>query len=216
METLAMKVWGDHALFTRPESKAERMSYPFITPAAARAILECIVWKPEMKWEVTKIKVLNPIKFLSVTRNERSNVLHPAKVNETIGEDKPLQRHSLFLKDVAYVIEGKIHVQPNVTHETNFNLQRKYESIFLQRLNKGQCFRRPYFGTRECSVQFSPVHESEVALPLTADFGTMLYDIKYPTYEKESAIPYFFNAKLMDGTLSIPNALYEEVHAPCM
>ena len=35
-----VQVWGDYALFSRPEMKVERCSYDVMTPSAARGILE--------------------------------------------------------------------------------------------------------------------------------------------------------------------------------
>ena len=65
-----LEVWGPMACFTRPELKVERVSYDVITPSAARAIFESIFWKPAIFWQITKIEVLNPIKWMSVRRNE--------------------------------------------------------------------------------------------------------------------------------------------------
>lgn len=39
---IKLLIWGDRACFTRPEMKAERVSYDVITPSAARGILEAI------------------------------------------------------------------------------------------------------------------------------------------------------------------------------
>jgi len=52
---LEVKVWGDYACFTRPEMKAERVSYPVLTPSAARGLLEAIFWKPEFAWHVRNL-----------------------------------------------------------------------------------------------------------------------------------------------------------------
>lgn len=65
-----VNVWGDYALFSRPELKVERYSYDIITPSAARGILEAIYWHPGMRWIIDKIYVKNPIQFTSVRRNE--------------------------------------------------------------------------------------------------------------------------------------------------
>lgn len=70
MKDWCLEVWGDYACFTRPEMKVERVSYDVITPSAARAIYEAILWKPAIRWNITKIEVLNPIKWISVRRNE--------------------------------------------------------------------------------------------------------------------------------------------------
>lgn len=58
-----VRVWGDYALFSRPEMKVERCSYDVITPSAARGILEAIYWHPGMKWCIDKIYVKKPVKF---------------------------------------------------------------------------------------------------------------------------------------------------------
>jgi CRISPR-associated Cas5-like protein len=35
---IKLHIWGDFACFTRPEMKAERVSYDIITPSAARGV----------------------------------------------------------------------------------------------------------------------------------------------------------------------------------
>ena len=35
---ISLEVWGDRALFTRPEMKVERVSYDVMTPSAARGL----------------------------------------------------------------------------------------------------------------------------------------------------------------------------------
>lgn len=41
-----IRVWGNYALFSRPEMKVERCSYDVMTPSAARGILEAVYWHP--------------------------------------------------------------------------------------------------------------------------------------------------------------------------
>src|SRR4029079_5981767 len=67
---LAVKVWGELACFTRPESKVERVTYPVMTPSAARGVLESIFWKPEFTWRDQEISGLRPIRYFSILRNE--------------------------------------------------------------------------------------------------------------------------------------------------
>src|SRR6056297_2633760 len=67
---IALRVWGPYACFTRPEMKVERVSYPVITPSAARGVLEAIFWKPEITWRLREIWVLKPIRHASIRRNE--------------------------------------------------------------------------------------------------------------------------------------------------
>jgi len=67
-----LKVSGDYALFSRPEMKVERVSYDIMTPSAARGLLEAIYWKPQIRWIIDEIHVLNPIRFTNIRRNEIS------------------------------------------------------------------------------------------------------------------------------------------------
>ncbi|MDR2748239.1 MAG: CRISPR-associated protein Cas5, partial [Treponema sp.] len=59
MKDWCLEVWGDYACFTRPEMKVERVSYDVMTPSAARAIFDGILWKPPIKWHITRIEVLS-------------------------------------------------------------------------------------------------------------------------------------------------------------
>lgn len=111
-----LEVWGPMACFTRPELKVERVSYDVITPSAARAIFEAIFWKPAIHWQVTKIEVLNPIKWMSVRRNEvgavaSKNPIYIDEVKMVNGKLKLInrqQKNTLLLKDVRYRIWAKL------------------------------------------------------------------------------------------------------------
>lgn len=111
-----LEVWGPMACFTRPELKVERVSYDVITPSAARAIFEAIFWKPAIHWQVTKIEVLNPIKWTSVRRNEvgavaSKNPIYIDEVKEDNGKLKLInrqQKNTLLLQDVRYRIWAKL------------------------------------------------------------------------------------------------------------
>ena len=149
------------ACFTRPELKVERVSYDVITPSAARAIFEAIFWKPAIHWQVTKIEVLNPIKWTSVRRNEVGAV---ASKNPIFIEEKRQQKNTLLLKDVRYRIWAKLEFIPKRKRTAQSDLfdkeehtdenPAKYNAMFERRASKGQCFTQPYLGTRECSASF--------------------------------------------------------------
>ena len=51
----AVKLEGELACFTRPEFKVERITYPVMTPSAARH--RSNIWKPEFRWEIREIWV---------------------------------------------------------------------------------------------------------------------------------------------------------------
>lgn len=115
-----LEVWGDYACFTRPEMKVERVSYDVPTPSAVRAVFESIFWKPAVRWQPTKIEVLNPIKWISVRRNEVARVASPS--SDGIFCDDPnvrQQRAGLFLRDVKYRFYAVLEYIPLAERKNN-------------------------------------------------------------------------------------------------
>lgn len=212
--TLQVKVLGDFALFTRPEMKAERVSYPVMTPSAARGILEAIFWKPEFAWKIKEIHVLKPIRFFTILRNEvESKASHRAKKGEMPDgifiEERRVQRHSLMLQDVAYLIKAEQHLKPGI----NGN-HAKYSAQFRRYVTKGKCFHRPYLGCRECACYFIEPDIDETPIDITKELGSMLFDLKFRQNKVGKGIgaePVFFEAKLENGVLKVPQEKYEEV-----
>lgn len=205
---MTVRVWSDYALFTQPEMKVERVSYPIMTPSAARGILEAIFWKPEFDWRVQEIHVLKPIQFFSILRNEVAKVASGSpKSSGGFYADDPLnrtQRHSLVLRDVAYLIVADIHLRAHATDDV-----AKYRDMFRRRVQRGQCFQRPYMGCREFAAHFAPAREEDEAIALDYEVGTMLFDLRYGKTDKSVNIPIFFRAEVCQGVLQVPSGLYE-------
>lgn len=84
--SVRVEISGEFACFTRPEAKVERVSSPLMTPSAARNILGAICWRPEMRWVVTSISVLSPIRYSSVLRYEVQSKLSPTSVKKRMAE----------------------------------------------------------------------------------------------------------------------------------
>lgn len=211
---LALKVWGDLACFTRPELKVERVSYEVMTPSAARGILEAIFWKPEVAWRVERIKVLRPIRHLSILRNEVDQVLacetvsgwqRGAGFKPLLADEHRAQRHTLALRDVAYVIEARLALRPTAAEGL-----AKYVAQFERRVEKGQCHVRPCLGCREFPAYFAPPDGDEQPIDRTDDLGQMLFDLRYGGPQGR-ADPVFFTARLERGVLTVPPDLYREV-----
>lgn len=207
-----LKVWGDRACFTRPEMKVERVSYDVITPSAARGILEAIHWKPAFTWRIERLRVLNPIRFETIRRNEvasripSSNVKKAMNAGSTEGlalyvdEDRQ-QRAATVLKDVAYVIEARIELKDPANAAEPIG---KHLDIFNRRARKGQCFHRPCLGTREFAADFELV-EGDVPAPHESllgerDLGWMALDIDFA----RGGRPLFFKAVMRDGVIEPP------------
>ncbi|MBN2826662.1 MAG: type I-C CRISPR-associated protein Cas5 [Tissierellales bacterium] len=229
-----LEVWGDYGAFIRPELKVERLSYDVMTPSAARAIFEAILWKPAIRWHITKIEVLKPIQWISVRRNEVGKTISkPSKkamkgdVVPSMGlfiEENRQQRAGLFLKDVRYRIHGYFDFIPinqrQSTKEKNTvwadeqemaeanridETPAKYAAMFERRALKGQCFHRPYLGTREFACDFKlirdPSESSYVPIQETRDLGIMLYDMDFGD-GSEAPQAMFFRALMKDGVIN--------------
>lgn len=209
-----LHVWGDRALFTRPEMKVERMSYDVITPSAARGILEAIHWKPAIRWVIDYIQVLKPIRFESIRRNEvggklsASNVGKAIRAGRTEGlvsyiEEDRQQRAATVLRDVGYVIGAHFELTDKAGPDDNVG---KHLDIFNRRARRGQCFQAPCLGTREFPASFALVEDEEtipapdVALAGERDLGWILHDIDFA----KDMTPRFFRARMVDGHVKVP------------
>ena len=239
MKGFCLEVSGDYACFTRPEMKVERVSYDVITPSAARGVYSAIFWKPAINWRITKIEVLNPIRWTSVRRNEVSAVASPR--SEGIFVDDPhvrQQRAGLILRDVRYRLWAEFDFIPPDMRSPSINpapewlsdrdenelyhqaetrsdeKEAKYAAMFDRRATKGQYFVHPYLGCREFScreIRLVKQPESESAKPIqeTRDLGFMLYDMDYSDPKDIKAM--FYRPKMVDGVIKVPHPDSEEV-----
>lgn len=200
---MKIKVKGDFACFTRPDLKVERMTYPCMTPSAAKGILDSILWKPEFQWYVRKIKVLTPIRFATIKRNEINS---KQSRNPLIIEDKRAQRNSVVLKDVKYIIEASIFQKGQINDNTpekyigRKGIDADHDGIFTRRLKKGQCWRRPYLGMREFPAEFMEPDGFEEPIPDTIPIGSMLFDIFYDEKGKPEPV-FFYDVAIRNGEL---------------
>ena len=211
---LAVKVWGRMACFTRPENKVERVSYPIMTPSAARGIIEAIFWKPEFSYRVREIAALTPIRYVSFVRNEVT-LKAGRGMDGILADDLSVraQRHTLALcgegnSDLAYIIRADVVVKPGVNEEA-----AKYRDQFRRRVERGQCYYRPSFGCREWACDFAPLNGDEKPIQQSADLGLMLFDIAFGSAPDGPNIPLFFDAKMEDGVLRVPDSMYNQLEA---
>jgi CRISPR-associated protein Cas5d len=208
LSMLEVKVWGDLACFTRPEMKVERVSYPVMTPSAARGVLESIFWKPEVNWRIAEIWVLRDIQYTSFVRNEVSTRQSYQSAREwaTTGAggyaapDDRTQRHTLALRDVAYVIRGQLALNLGVQEHI-----AKYRDQFRRRVQRGQCHSTPYLGCREFSAFFGPPEPDDAPIALSQPLGSMLLDLEYDAAAPGTGQPRFFDAALEAGVLRVPH-----------
>jgi CRISPR-associated protein Cas5d len=220
MKPFCLEVTGDYACFTRPEMKVERVSYDLITPSAARAVFESILWKPGIRWQIRRIEVLKPVRWISVRRNEVAAVASSQKALAamTAGhgelalyiEDERQQRAGLFLRDVAY----RLHADLEMLSDEARSNPGKYLSMFERRARQGQCVNQPYLGCREFVASFRPVElvgdgndwrvadgEPPAWQEVNSDLGWMLYDFDFS--DRASPKPKYFRANVKVGVLDL-------------
>jgi CRISPR-associated protein Cas5d len=209
---IRLHCWGEWACFTRPEMKVERVSYDAMTPSAARGILEAIYWKPEIRWAIDRITVLQPIRFSSLRRNEVKDKISAASVAKVMkanaGDlslivsdgDNRQQRAALLLCDVSYIIDAHFEILSGPENAA------KHLDQFQRRARRGACFTRPYLGCREFAAHFALL-EPDVTSPAVdkslageRDLGWMLHDIDFGAGRQAR----FFRAVMRDGVIDVP------------
>lgn len=209
-----LEVWGDYALFTRPEMKVERVSYDVMTPSAARGILDAILWHPGLRWVVDRLYVLSPIRFTGIRRNEVSKKISANTVRSAMGTAAPdlflntqdciQQRASMVLQDVHYVIEAHFVLTDKAAPSDN---EGKFCEMFRRRAARGQSYHQPYFGTREFPANYRLWQGGEITTAYPdeeRDLGYMLYDMDY-TAPKDIQ-PTFFRAVMKNGIVDFADA----------
>ncbi len=220
---VSLKVWGDYACMTRPELKAERVSYPVLTPSAARGILESIFYEPQMSYLIHEIGVVKRGRWFSFRRNEVSKILQMRAATRAMEGGAPLepiragggaedgtQRGMLALADVSYLITAEIRLTCQA--QPPRDSLDKYRDLFMSRAARGKCFQRPYLGCREFAADFDFIEDpADVALGVSEwakeePLGMMLYDVFDPR-RRTTGIPirpepvFFKNATLVNARL---------------
>ena len=204
-----IEIWGDFALWTRPESKVERMTYAVPTPGAIRGLLSSIYSKPpEFYWQVRRIEVLSPIRYISFKRNEvKSKMMKIPQANALKAciniEDDRTQRQSVVLQDVRYRITAEIVPRAAYGHAPG-NLMDQFE----RRVKRGQAFMQPCMGTREFPAYFEWGSGPGEPVDVTMDLGLMVYDVfnlhKWSVTKQAEPDISLFHAHLNRGVLEVP------------
>ena len=216
--SISVEVWGEYALFSRPELKTERVSYDVMTPSAARGLLDAVLWHPGMKWIVDSIHDCAPIRFTNIRRNEVKDTVSARKAQSVMEKGGELylatpesiqQRAAMVLRDVHYVIDAHFEMTQRASPTDN---PGKFQEMMRRRVEKGQFYHQPCFGVREFPAHFKPCTQLPPCpeeLKGEKDLGWMLLDMDYS--DPENITPHFFRATLRDGVLEVPPMYAEEV-----
>ncbi len=191
-----IEAWGEFACFSSPITKAERFSYAAPTPSAVRGIFDAIYCKPpEFRWQVERIEILNPVRYIALRRNEVKEKASEQAIQKWItGKAQPepimadadksywgsdqrgrTQRQTMALRDVRYRLIARVSPRPGFE-----NRLQAIESQFRRRAEQGKCVWQPSFGCREMPAYFELVAvDAPPAQPqaLDMDLGWMLYDV---------------------------------------
>lgn len=208
---IQLEVWGPYALFSRPELKVEKVSYDVPTPSAARGMVEAVYFHPGLRWRIDRIHILNPISFTSIRRNEVLSKISARNVRQAAQGGRQelylatpqeiVQRSSLLLQDVHYVIEAHFEMTSKAAPSDN---PGKFQDIVTRRMEKGQCFTTPYLGCKEFPASFRRWPGGTIeAIKETRDLGLMLYDFDYT--DPQNITPTYFRARLENGVLDVRN-----------
>jgi CRISPR-associated protein Cas5d len=229
---VTLRVWGDFACFTRPEMKVERVSYPLITPSAARGVLEAVFWEPQMLFWIDSIRVVKRGKWISVRRNEVTQVISLSEAKTWItspqkaepiqaggGAADGTQRNMLALSEVEYLITAEIRLS-SLARPPKDNIG-KYRDEFHRRAQSGKCHHRPGLGMREFAADFDWEDDPEAALlrrryeltqqgietfPWHEDLGLMLYDVFSHT-GREKGFQWMSETEVLEAETAFEQAL---------
>jgi CRISPR-associated protein Cas5d len=219
---VTIRVWGDLACFTRPEMKVERVSYPTMTPSAARGILEAIFWEPQMYYWIHSITAIRHAtngrdygkgQWVSFRRNEVTEVVNlknaqqwmrsPEKFRPILagpGEGRDFtQRNTLALANVAYLVSVEVRLTklPRRPSDTI----PKYRDELKRRATAGKCFHRPALGCREFAADFDYPADPDSIQRVSwehEDLGLMLYDVFDPN-QREAGFAWHYEDRDYGG-----------------
>lgn len=215
---VCIEVWGDFACFTPPFAKVERLTYPCPTPSAVRGLLSSVYAKPrEFVWQVRRIEVLNPIRYMSFMRNEvKSKASIKADVADSIlyTDEERTQRQTQVLRDVRYRITAEICPRPDYT-----GTREQLYAQAMRRIRGGKTFCQPCLGMREFVCYFEESDGTRQPIDVSMDLGLMVYDVfdlhNYEVTKKTQYSLSLYHPVMNHGVIEVPPYDSEEVLKGC-
>lgn len=207
-QDFSIRIYGEMACFTRPEFSTERVSYELITPSATRGVLDAVLWKPAIRWEIASIALLKPVRWLEFRRNEvnsrvstraaLSAATSGTAITDFFADEDRAQRNTLALKQVDYGVTARIHLTQRAGPEDTLE---KFHAMFARRLEKGQQHYQPYLGCREFPATIEFWDGTPAPLAENRELGWMLHDLEFGPQNQAR----FFPARLEHGVMHVPS-----------
>ena len=179
--------------------------------------------KPAHRWEISRVEILEPVRYVALMRNEVKEKISAASVKKWMKNPADLtpvyadatksesgtdtkgrtQRQTMALKSPCY----RIHAHA-VLFQEDHKLRQKIERSFERRAKRGQCIYQPYLGCREFAASFELMTEPEKSpTNHNEEVGWMLYDVfdlSRPGSNKDKPRVSLFEAKIENGVLKVP------------
>lgn len=220
---VVFSVRAERALFTRPDLRIERFTYPVPTFGALAGVLRSIYAKPAFYWVPTRVLILNPIQYQNIQVNEVKDAIITQR--PFVASERRMQKMQTYLYDVHYIVEAHFEWSGKEPDDENFG---KHLDVFRRSLEAGG--RRDVFlGLRECTAIVEPIDtkfddlkpqtkfDAVVAeqytawketgqIGLTMAIGIMFHGWKWAPEKKDGTdIPIYFNAMVNNGVLEYPH-----------
>lgn len=196
--SISFKVWGRHALFTDPLTKAggEKFSYQIPTYEALKGVAKSIYWKPSIIWVIDEVRVLRRIR--TQTKGTKPQIYSG-------GNSLAIYT---FLADVEYQVlahfEWNMH-RPELAAD---HIDGKHYSIAHRSLERGG--RQDIFlGTRDCQAYVEACEYGAGDGELDNDgelaFGLMFHGFDYPDETgKPELHARFWRPVMVNGRIKFP------------
>ena len=144
---IVLEVWGDFACFSQPFTKVERQSAPVPTPPRFAEYYPVFSRsRGSFYWQVNRIEVLNPIRYISFKRNEVKSKVRDKPI---FTDEDRTQRQTVALRDVHYRFAASICPRKEFTGTA----EQLYAQA-LRRIRGGKTFMQPSLGLREFVAYF--------------------------------------------------------------
>jgi len=214
---VVLSVRAERALFTRPDLRVERFTYPVPTFGALAGVLRSIYAKPTFYWVPRRVLIMKPIRYQNILINEVKTTAITRR--PFVASKVRMQKMQTYLYDVHYIVEAHFEWSGKQPEDEDL---AKHMCIFERALEVGG--RRDVFlGMRECTATVESLNEDIKNVKaekrfdaffekcrkehqgLNLNIGVMFHSWEWGTGKDGTDTPTIFNAQVRDGILKYPH-----------